>query len=287
MIVKYKNIQNTIAIETLVRDEAQTYAAIFRHLPFGIIYRNMNGGAEYINPVGQTLFGIEIDDVNDFEKDLLSLDIIDSDGISLPEDQFPGIITLAKGEAQKDIIIGIKKSNDSTAWLKVNSEIINDSSNKKVGVVTSFVDLTQERDAQFALQAQTKRAQMAVESAQMGIWDWLPETQEMIWDKKLFQIYGYADDKSIVPSKAWEKAVHPDDWDRVKREAHDMIKNANNKEIDYRAVWPNGSIRHLRSQASIIKGSHGEVKRVIGVTHDVTNAVMAEKNYGSWLTSIR
>lgn len=275
LIVKYKKIQDSIDVSQ--SDNSHIYQAMFQHLPFGIIYRNRKGDVEYINPAGRNLIGISNKEIQNFDVRRLSIEVLDSNGIRLPERDFPGALTLKEGKPQKDVIIGIRKDH-TTIWIKANSEIIVDNTSDQIlGVVTSIVDITQERDASVILQAQTKRAQMAVESAQMGIWDWIPEKQEMIWDKKLFQIYGYADEKAVAPSDAWEKAVHPDDADRVRNESYDMIKNACNKEIDYRAVWPNGDIRHLRSQARIIKGSHGEVKRVIGVTHDITNAVMAEK----------
>ncbi|MFL0801251.1 MAG: EAL domain-containing protein [Agarilytica sp.] len=254
------------------------HAALFDHVPIGIIYQNNQGGIELVNPAAEKVLGASKDKIISIARGKVPWECVDRFGIRMPLDNIPSLRTLATGEPQRDVHIGIKRSSGDTSWITVNSELVVDSeSGEQTGVLTTFVDITVERKAQEALKAQTERTQMAVESAEMGVWDWIPGEKSMLWDKKLFQLYGYPNDGVVSSMEAWKKAIHPEDVDRVLREAEDMTTSGKQKNIDYRVVWPNGRIRNLRSQARLVKDAEGDVTRIIGVTHDISNEVMAEK----------
>ncbi len=254
------------------------HAALFDHVPIGIIYQNNEGGIELVNPAAEKVLGASKDKIISIARGKVPWECVDRFGIRMPLGKIPSLRTLETGEPQRDVHIGIKRSSGDTSWITVNSELVLDSeSGEQTGVLTTFVDITVERKAQEALKAQTERTQMAVESAEMGVWDWIPGAKNMVWDKKLFQLYGYQSENVISSLDAWKKAIHPEDVERVLREADDMMTSGRQKNIDYRVVWPNGRIRNLRSQARLVKDTEGDVTRVIGVTHDITSEVMAEK----------
>ncbi len=254
------------------------YQSLFDRVPIGIVYQNNRGTIELVNPAGEKVLGIRKDDVSNITKDNAPWECFDESGARMPLDKTPSFVTLATGEPQHDVLVGIKRQGGEVSWIKASSELVFDSnSGERMGVQTTFVDVTQEREAKIELEAQKDRAQMAIDSAEMGVWDWNPGENLMIWDEKLFQIYGYQGKSVISTMDAWKKAIHPDDVTRVMREASDMMVTGRKKSIDYRSLWPNGSVKHLRSQARPMKNAEGRVVRVIGVTHDVTNEVMAEK----------
>ncbi len=254
------------------------YQSLFDRVPIGIVYQNNRGIIKLVNPAGEKVLGVRQEEVSKIRKKNMPWDCIDESGAVVPLDKFPSFVTLATGEAQQDALVGIKRKGGEVSWIRASSELVFDSNTgKRMGVQTTFVDVTQEREAKAELEAQKDRAQMAIDSAEMGVWDWNPSKNTMVWDEKLFQIYGYQGKSVISSLDAWKKAIHPDDAARVMREASDMMVTGKKKSINYRSLWPNGSVKNLRSQARPIKNAEGKVIRVIGVTHDVTNEVMAEK----------
>lgn len=254
------------------------HEALFEHVPSGILYQNNRGMIELANPAAQKILGLSQDELKTLTRDSLPWELFDENNRPLAFDALPSRSTLKTGKANTGAIFGVKKKSGQVVWIKANTELVKDTSTgEQTGVLTSFVDITSEIDTRNALQAQTERTQIAVESAEMGVWDWLPDQDLMQWDKKLFQLYGYRDDSSVSPLEAWKNAIHPDDQNLVRETMLDLLRSGSKKCFDYRVVWQNGSIHNLRSQARVITDSNGKAKRVIGVTHDVTNAIMAEK----------
>gem|GEM_PF-3144827 len=278
ILLTYEKIKTRRVTGDQYAANSNIHEASYMHSPVGVMHQNNQGKIENINPAGQSILGLSQTELREVEPSKLASGWVDSDDLPLSYDCFPHVMALKTGEEQKDVVIGIRKSGNECTWVKASSEVIYDArSGKQTGVLTSFLDITEERNSIVALQAQSERAQMAMESAQIGVWDWVPGEKQMIWDRKLFQIYGFPDENTIGTLDAWKRIIHPSDVERVLREAENMMKTGRQKEIDYRVVWPNGSIRHMRSQARTVRDSKGNIVRAIGVTHDITNAVLAEK----------
>lgn len=276
--VTYEKIKECRSKSRQLIDHTSIHEALLQQTSVGVLYQNTRGMIEWVNPAGQEILGVVQSQLRSLSPSQWPWKWYDKNGRLLPCEHYPGSLTLRTEQPQRDVTFGIRRPSGELFWIKANTTVVfSTSSGERAGVVTSFTDISEEYNTQAALQAQTERAQMAVESAQMGVWDWIPAERKMIWDKKLFQLYGYPDDKSTDSIAVWKKALHPQDVERVLREAEDMMHTGGQKEIDYRVVWPDGSVRHLRSQARLIKGSNGEIARVIGVTHDVTNSVMSER----------
>lgn len=270
--------ENTASSQKSLIQSSNLYETVIDRVPIGIVYQNKRGTIELVNPTGAAVLGISETQIKTLSKSNVPWECVDEDGERMLIDSIPSFVTLATGEAQRDVVVGIKHKNGEVSWIKASSELVLDTdSGERLGVLTTFMDISRERSALEALKAQTERTRMAVESAEMGVWDWVPGEQMMVWDEKLFQLYGYQGGSVISSMDAWKKAIHPDDVDRVMREANDMMVRGRKKSIDYRSVWPNGQVRNLRSQARVVTNAKGDVTRVIGVTHDVTNEVLAEK----------
>lgn len=276
-LVKANGATNTSLARTLV-NQTNIHEALFQHVPIGILYQNNEGAIELANPAAEKVLGSDEQIMRCVTRDNIPWDTYHLDGRHMSNDDYPGTITLRTGEPQKDIVIGVKASSGEISWINASSAVVNDSATgERTGVLTTFVDITQELAARDELYAQTQRTQMAVESAEMGVWDWVPGEKKMLWDKKLFQLYGLPPTGTVGSIDAWKKTIHPDDRERVFNEAKDLMRSGEQTNLDYRVIWPNGCTRHLRSQARVIKDANGKMERVIGVTHDITNQVMAEK----------
>lgn len=69
--------------------------------------------------------------------------------------------------------------------------------------------------------------------------------------------------------------VHPDDRDRVRRTIR-RIRHGEPAELEYRALWPDGSIRHLREIVEPELDASGQVVAEIGTSMDLTDLRLAE-----------
>ena len=114
-----------------------------------------------------------------------------------------------------------------------------------------------------------QRLELALESANMGVWDYDPINNILIWDDKQFEIFGIHKKSFEGLYSAWVNAIHPEDRERASQESLDAITNKRNFNSEFR-ITKNGEIRYIKGQAVVVLDSSQNVVRMIGVNYDVT-----------------
>src|SRR5581483_2841721 len=104
-----------------------------------------------------------------------------------------------------------------------------------------------------------------------GSWEWAPQRGSLIWSDKLYRILGYAPGEIAPSVEAFLARMHPEDRATRPGPAARLRRGVSPYEDEYRAVLPDGSIRHLRSRGEIRDG-----ERLVGTIQDVTERVEAE-----------
>jgi diguanylate cyclase (GGDEF)-like protein/PAS domain S-box-containing protein len=70
--------------------------------------------------------------------------------------------------------------------------------------------------------------------------------------------------------------IHPDDQERVKQVFRETVQTGIGRQINYRWLMADGSVRELESVGSVIKDRQGQVERVVVVAHDITERKQME-----------
>jgi PAS domain S-box-containing protein len=81
----------------------------------------------------------------------------------------------------------------------------------------------------------------------------------------------------------WLESIHQDDRARVVRAFRDRSEDLDQ---EYRILRPDGSIRWLRSRAFPVKHKDGDVRRVVGISVDITKRKQAEEKVNQNLQRI-
>lgn len=113
------------------------------------------------------------------------------------------------------------------------------------------------------------------ELAGFGHWDWTPESERLRWSDNLFRIYGLRPGEIIPSTEYVVTHCHADDRQRVDK-AVQLGRGGRHPELRYRYLWPDGTVRHLRSTVVSVGRSHGRSRRAIGTVQDVTEQHQAE-----------
>jgi light-regulated signal transduction histidine kinase (bacteriophytochrome)/CheY-like chemotaxis protein/HPt (histidine-containing phosphotransfer) domain-containing protein len=118
-------------------------------------------------------------------------------------------------------------------------------------------------------QRELTRLSVATAVARIGIWEYHSAAQTLVWDATMHALYG-VDAVTFAPSRdAWLALVHADDRPRVTRELALALAGDAPLDSEFRAVWPDGAIRHLRACAKVLS-SAGISDLAIGATWDIT-----------------
>jgi len=70
--------------------------------------------------------------------------------------------------------------------------------------------------------------------------------------------------------------IHPEDQERVKQVFRETVQTGIGRQINYRWLMADGSVRELESVGSVIKDRNGQVERVVVVAHDITERKQME-----------
>jgi PAS domain S-box-containing protein len=120
------------------------------------------------------------------------------------------------------------------------------------------------------LEATRLRAQLAIDAAGIGTFDWDLTTRQLTWDARLIEMFGYEADTFEQTIEAFNARLHPDDLPRVTEALQTAIATRGELETDYRILLPDGDTRWVSARGKAFGGAGGPAARVIGVAYDVT-----------------
>ncbi|MEA2314880.1 MAG: hypothetical protein QOI03_1572, partial [Solirubrobacteraceae bacterium] len=116
----------------------------------------------------------------------------------------------------------------------------------------------------------------AQEIARFGHWEWDVKSDVVVWSPQLFHIYGLDVGEFTASFAAYLQMVHADDRERVAALIRTAMEQRRPVGFEERIVRRDGQIRVLRSEARVVCDEDGEVVRLMGVCHDMTERKRAE-----------
>jgi diguanylate cyclase (GGDEF)-like protein/PAS domain S-box-containing protein len=142
------------------------------------------------------------------------------------------------------------------------------------------------RHAYRALEENEQRLQLAVASGNFGIWEWDIKKNAMIWDDRMYRIYGVSRDSVNAVFEAWQSRIHPDDRLRALADFRTAVRSEQKYDSEFRIVQPDGRVGDIRAGGVMIRDEDGNPLKMIGLHRDITegkNAIKAleesEKRY--------
>ncbi|MCX6833934.1 MAG: PAS domain S-box protein, partial [candidate division Zixibacteria bacterium] len=139
------------------------------------------------------------------------------------------------------------------------------------------VDITERKLAEETLRKLTHRLSVASESANIGIWDLDLEKNHLVWDDRMYQMYGVSASDFGGALETWQGSLHPDDLDRASREVSEAISGTGDFHTSFRIVVPDGQVRYIEAHASVLNTPEGKPDRMVGVNLDITERKLAEE----------
>lgn len=112
--------------------------------------------------------------------------------------------------------------------------------------------------------------ELTEETANIGTWVYFVDEDKGEWSMQMNRIFGVK--KEYVPRFAsFLSFIHPQDREGFKRSFEQFINHQAFLDIEYRILREdNNELRYVHQKSFIVQGGNGEVVRVIGTVHDIT-----------------
>jgi PAS domain S-box-containing protein len=140
-------------------------------------------------------------------------------------------------------------------------------------VVGVLQDITESKRSAVALEEALAIARAAERVAGIGSFVVRVEAMEMIWTEGLKALTGVEEPNADAATHL--ERVHPDDREKQLRWWDRLVRERSCEPLSVRMVRADGSIRHLYTQAALMRLADG-VERVVGTSMDVTERVQLE-----------
>ena len=130
-----------------------------------------------------------------------------------------------------------------------------------------------------ALRIAEERMRFALEAAGVGIWDMDYATGVLRWSTILESQHGLQPGAFGGTLEALGERVHPKDRGLLFDTMAKANKSRTDFSVQYRSIWPDGTVRWLSGAGRIHFSEHGEPVRGIGISQDVTERRALEGQY--------
>jgi PAS domain S-box-containing protein len=142
------------------------------------------------------------------------------------------------------------------------------------GTQISFTDVTALRKDQGVREQAEEHTQLAIESAEIGIWDFDPRTSKLRWSKRCNEMFDLPWNGEVDYAQVL-RLVHPEDRARTDRAVQESLDPEGTGEFgcDYRILRPDGTVRWIASKGHAFFSNlvgRRTATRLIGTTLDIT-----------------
>jgi signal transduction histidine kinase len=120
-----------------------------------------------------------------------------------------------------------------------------------------------------------QRLQNALKAGRLGSWQLEAEFLTLSCSDITKSHYGRSDDAPFV-YEDWLETVYPADQPRMQSALQRSLDSGEDFIIEYRNLWPDGSLNWVDVRARAIRAKNGRVSSLVGVTSDITERKQAE-----------
>lgn len=156
-------------------------------------------------------------------------------------------------------------------WILNRGKVVERNANgEAIRVVGSHTDITKLKKAEELIKLNEARLSLAVKGGGIGIWDWDIVLDKLTWDDQMFVLYGLNKNDFTNAYEAWVNGVYEADKQRGEEEIQMAIKGEKDFNTEFRVQYTNGTIRHIKALATVIRDDNGNAIRMIGTNWDIT-----------------
>ena len=137
------------------------------------------------------------------------------------------------------------------------------------------------------LQTAHDRFEIAADSADIGVWEYDIGAGMLVWDDRMYRLYGRERSASLEPASFWADSLHPDDRARSETALQNAMLGSHDYDPEFRVVWASGEVRYLKASSRVSRDSEGVALRMTGVNIDITERKRAELKLVSTTSLLR
>ncbi|MBN2705354.1 MAG: PAS domain-containing protein [Deltaproteobacteria bacterium] len=125
-----------------------------------------------------------------------------------------------------------------------------------------------------------QRLTLVLQGAEIGFWDWNIETDEVVYNRRLSEMVGYAEGELPALAVSWQQLIHPDDQAPTLAALKAHLRGETEiYESEHRARHKNGEWVWVMDRGAVVRRDHqGRPLRAAGTHLNITPRKKAEQD---------
>lgn len=115
-----------------------------------------------------------------------------------------------------------------------------------------------------------QQLRQALLAARAGAWEWDAVNRTIRWSPENYPLLGMNPDQDRLNFRTWIERVHPDDRQALQEAIDRAIHGRQEFAVEFRVIWPDGSIHWLRGIGQPLVQPDGSVQGMYGLQIDIT-----------------
>ena len=256
-----------------VERRASELDATVSSLATGLIVYNMAGQATRMNNTAKELLSAELFTNSTVEERLRVLGWEKEDGKPFPLEEIP-VARALRGETVHNVVLAAPFS-DHKLWISASAAPIRTPDGQMLGVVASFVDITESKRAEAALRDSERLYRAIGESIDHGVWVCAPDGRNTYASQSFLDLVGLTQEQ--CSSFGWGEALHPEDAERTIAAWKECVRTGGVWDIEHRFRGVDGKWHPILARGVPVKDEQGEITCWAGINLDISTLKQTEE----------
>jgi diguanylate cyclase (GGDEF)-like protein/PAS domain S-box-containing protein len=248
----------------------QQLDAILDNAPIEVFLKDREGRYVVVNKQFEKLFGVKNEDL----MGLLPADIVDPELAASTRDHDLSVLNSGKAESRQEII-KLVNGNQSRTLLTTKFPVFNgDGEVDGLGAIAS--DITANISTKERLRHSEANLIEAQRVAKVGSWYLDTETNEVVWSKELYKVYGFDSNYPPPPYTEHSKLFTPESWNLLSTSLSNTFESSTPYELELETVKDDGSHGWMWARGEVVFDAMGNAIGIQGIAQDITERKRAE-----------
>ncbi|HUQ76030.1 MAG TPA: PAS domain S-box protein [Burkholderiales bacterium] len=196
--------------EAALRENEERWRTIFNSANEGILVYDRELNVVAGNQAAERIIGVPLPEIIGAAGFTSLLPCVHADGRPVHTDDRPTRITARTGKPLSGHVVGIKRAGGAHTWLSVNTGFLrHGESSDWYGVISSFTDITAQRNAENAVRESEERYRRTFELAGSGLAHVSLDGHFLRVNRRLCEFLGYSEGELV--GMTVREISHPDD----------------------------------------------------------------------------
>ena len=275
-LASFRDVTERKQAEQALRDSEGRLRAVLDAMAEGVVVIAPDGQIVRANPAAERILGLQRSEIEARNYVAPEWEILRPDGTLMPADEMAGPRAMKERRLVKDVEMGVRRPDGSVCWINVSAALLLEETGHLQGVVGTFVDVTNRKQAEEALRQSEERYRTILDNMEGGYFEVDIAGNFTFVNDALCRHLGYSREEMIgMNNRAYMDEENAEQVHKTFNEVYRSGKPA--KWFSWELIRKNGERRFVEASVYPLSNEAGENIGFRGISNDITERKQAEE----------